>query len=73
MIVDCPIMEPYRKLCEIGPFVRLYKTMNRHYTSVKIYAMYLDDRDHKAVQRKSLALYSMKIGWHRLMNIPLMR
>ena len=73
MIVDCPSMEPYRTTCEIGPFVRLYKSMVPHYSSVKIYAMYLDDREFKAVQKKSLALYQMKVGWHKLMKIPMIK
>ena len=71
MIVDCPSMDGYRALCSIGPFVKLYKSLGPKYSSVKIYAMYLDDRDIRKIQKKALSLYSMKIGWLKEMNIPL--
>ena len=73
MIVDCPSMEPYRRMCNIGSFVQLYKTMVPRYSAVKIYAMYLNDGDFKAIQKKALALYCMKVGWHKLMGIPLVK
>ena len=65
-------MEMYRNLCIIGPFVKMYKSLGPRYTSVKIYGMFLDDRDPRAIQRKALALYGMKIGWLKLMGIPLL-
>ena len=66
-------MEPYWNMCSIGPFVRLYKSYGLRYSSVEIYAMFLDDRDHTTIQKKALALYGMKIGWHKLTKIPLLR
>ena len=71
MIVDCPAMKVYRDLCSIGPFVSMYKNMGPKYSSVRIFAMFLDDRDPTQVQKKALALYSMKIGWLKEMKIPL--
>ena len=71
MIVECPSMSVYRDLCSIGPFVRAYQTMGPKYSSVRIYAMFMDDKDMKKVQKKALALYSMKIGWLKEMKIPL--
>ena len=64
-------MSVYRDSCKIGQFVRFYKSMKPHYSSVKIYALYLDHRNSESVKDKALALYSMKLGWHKLMNIEM--
>ena len=64
-------MDVYRSLCSIGPFVKLYKGMGSKYTSVRIYAMYMDDRDIGKIQKKALSLYSMKLGWLKEMKFPL--
>ena len=69
MIIDCPIMEPYRSACDLAPFINLYKSLKPQYSSVKIFAMYLNDRDPTKIQKKTLSLCSMKLGWHKLMNI----
>ena len=64
-------MDIYRDICSIGPIVRLYKSMGPKYSSVKIYAIIMDDADSGKIQKKALALYSMKIGWLKEMKIPL--
>ena len=71
MLVDCPQMEQYRSGCDLGSFVRLYKSLKPQFSSIKIYALYLDDRRTSTVQKKALALCHMKIGWHKLMKIDL--
>ena len=71
MIIDCPHMSHYRNMCDIGPYVRLYRKMQPQISSVKLYAMYLDDHNHEEVQKKALSLYCMKHGWSKLMNMPL--
>ena len=65
-------MDAYRGLCSIGPIVKLYKSLGPKYSSVKIYAMFLDDRSPETIQKKALSLYSMKVGWHKEMKIPLL-
>ena len=62
-------MNHYRELCKIGPFVRFYKALKPHYSSVRIYALYLDHKNPESVKDKALALYNMKLGWHKLMDI----
>ena len=73
MIIDCPHMAPYRDMCEIGSYVRMYRRMNPCISSVKIYAMYLDDHQPEDIMKKALSLYSMKHGWNKLMNMPIMK
>ena len=69
--MECPAMEIYRNDCDLGPFVRLYRSLKPQFSSIKIYAMYLSDRDPSKMKTRALALYSMKVAWHRLMNIAL--
>ena len=64
-------MAVYRDLCKLGQFVRFYKSLKPHYSSVKIYALYLDHKNPESVKNKALALYNMKLGWHKLMNIKM--
>jgi hypothetical protein len=71
MVVDCASMEPYRNSCDLGPFMRFYRTMKPQFSSVKIFALYLNDQNPDQVKKRSLALYSMKVGWHKLMKIDL--
>jgi hypothetical protein len=71
MMIDCQAMDPYRDKCDLGPFIRLYRTLKPQYSSVKIYSLYLNDSNPEKVFKKKLSLYNMKVGWHRLMDIPL--
>lgn len=68
MIVDCPVMEPCRNKCSLGPFMKFYQTMKPHYSSVKIYALYLDEKHSEPMQKKALSLYSMKVAWQNLVS-----
>ena len=69
LVVECPVLDPYRKTCDIGPFVTFYKSMKPRLSSVKIYAMYLSDRKVENMKKKALSLYTMKVAWYKLMNI----
>ena len=71
MLIDCPSMTPYRDGCALGPFVRMCRYLQAQVSSVKIFAMYLSDRDPKIVKARALSLCSMKIGWHSLMKIDM--
>ena len=71
MLVDCPAMEQYRNGCTLGPFIRAYRSLKPQFSSVKIFALYLNDKDPENVKKKALTLYHMKVGWHKLMNIEL--
>ena len=66
MLIECAQMDQFRNSCALGPFVRTYRNM---YSSVKIYAMYLNDDNPKNVKKKALSLYHMQVGWNQKMNI----
>ena len=70
MLIDCPEMVQYRDSCEIGSFVRALRFNNHSLSSMKLYAMYLDDSNPDSILRRSNVLYHMYIGWHSLMGIP---
>lgn len=71
MLMDCPKMSKYRESCELGPFIKAQKSANPGISSIKLYSLYLNDRNPELMNRKALALYSMKVGWHSLMKIEL--
>ena len=71
MLIDCPGMTQYRSSCGIGPFIVAYRTFNPHLSAVKLYALYMNDSRPDTMKKKSLDLYHMKFGWHKLMNILL--
>ena len=71
MVIECPQMSFYRNSCGIGSFVREFKVLRPQISSLKLYALYLSDRDPEKMYEKSLALYHMYLGWHGLMNIPI--
>ena len=64
-------MEPYRNGCILGPFIRMYKSLTPSLSAVKIFALYLSDKNPKVVKNRALTLYSMKLGWHALLEISL--
>lgn len=71
MIIDCPNMIFYRDSCGLGPFIAAYRKIQPHISSVKLFALFLNDNVPEEMQKKSLDLYHMKLGWHSLMNITL--
>ena len=71
MLLDCPRMSPYRSSCGLGPFLAAYRCMIPRFSSVKIFALYLNDKNPKAMKQKALDLYHMKLGWHNLMGIEM--
>ena len=71
MLIDCPQMGQFRGSCGIGPFVHAYRSTRPHLSSVKIYALYLNDNIPEKMAKKSIDLYHMYLGWHSLMKIDL--
>ena len=71
MLIDCPRMSKYRESCELGSFVKAHKLANPGISSIKLYSLYLNDKNPASMKRKALVLYSMKVGWHSLMKIEL--
>ena len=71
MLIDCPSMARYRDTCEIGSFVSMYRMSQPQISSVRLYAMYLSDACVDNLKEKILALYHMKLGWHKLMKIDM--
>lgn len=71
MLIDCPQMTQYRNSCGLGPFIAAYRSTKTHLSSVKIYAMYLNDSFPDIINKKTLDLYHMYLGWHNLMKIEI--
>ena len=71
MLVDCPSMAQYRSMCSIGPYIEEQKRMNPRVSSIKLYAKFLSDKNHKLIQQRAHDLYVMKVGWHKLMKIEI--
>ena len=71
MVIDCPMMETYRSSCNIGPFIRALRITSPSLSSVKLYAMYLNDSDSERFCNKYQDLLHMYMGWHILMGIAI--
>ena len=71
MVIECPAMEEYRRGCDLGSFIDLYRGMRHQFSPVKIYALYLSDKKVSVVKSRAISLSHMKIGWHKLMNIEI--
>lgn len=69
MLVDCPGMTQYRLSCGLGQFISAYRRTNPQISSIKIFALYLNDRNPENMKKKAFDLYHMKLGWHSLMCI----
>ena len=71
MVIDCPAMEQFRRGCDLGSFIDIYRGTRPQFSSVKIFALYLSDKDDSVVKSRALSLSHMKIGWHKLMKIEI--
>ena len=60
----------YRNTCQLGPFVKSYRRVYPGISSVKLFALYLNDQYPENIKDKALSLYHMMSGWMTLMNIP---
>ena len=71
MLVDCPSISQYRNTCGLGPFIAAYRGIKPHISSVRLYALFLNDSNPEKMSKKSFDLYHMVLGWHLLMNIDI--
>lgn len=71
MLIDCPGMTQTRDACGLGPFITAYRSISPQMSSVKLFALFLNDNNPEKMKKKALDLYTMKLGWHNLMNIIL--
>ena len=60
-----------RNSCGIGPFIIAYRFLRPQISPVKLYSLYLNDRNPDSLLKKVNTLYHMYLGWHYLMNIPI--
>ena len=68
---DCPKMAQYRESCGLGPFIRAHRLAKPGMSSIKLFALFLSDRDSGAMKQKAMDLYTMQLGWHTLMKIEM--
>ena len=71
MVIDCPELACHRKICGLGPFISIHRAMNPHISSLKLYALFLDDSHNEKLQKRAIDLYSMKMAWCNLTKISL--
>ena len=71
MLIDCPKMTQTRETCGLGPFIRAHRLAKPGISSIKLFAMFLSDRDPEAMKQKAMDLYTMQLGWHNLMKIEM--
>ena len=65
------MMEQYRASCGLGSFIRVHRMIKPGLSSIKLFALFLNDRDSTVMYKRALDLYTMKLGWHSLMGIEL--
>ena len=71
MLFDCTFMASERSRCGINSFINDQRSINPSVSSVKLYALYLSDRDPKALPERSLSLYSMMLAWHKMLGMDI--
>ena len=71
MLIDCPAMAQYRNSCGLGPFIRVHRQVKPGISSVKLFMIFLSDKDCALLLKRAMDLYTMKLGWHTLMDIDL--
>ena len=71
MLIDCCQMSHYRNSCGLGPFISAYRLTRPSLSSIKLYALYLDDQVPDNMLKRSTDLFHMYLGWHSLMDIPI--
>lgn len=69
MLIDCPAMAYYRNTCELVRYISMHRIVQPQISSLKLYAMYLDDSKPCNLKEKILSLYHMKNGWMTLMGL----
>ena len=57
MVIECPKMNLYRASCGIGPFIAAHKLASPGLSSIKLYSLYLDDKQPDSVKAKAMDLF----------------
>ena len=71
MIIDCPSMAVYRDMCGIKDFLQESRRLNPRISSIKLFSLFVNDRNPSALVQRATDLYTMKLGWNRLMRIEI--
>ena len=71
MVIDCPELLMYRQACGLGNFLKSYRTLNPQISSLKLYALFVNDSHITNLHSRALDLYSMKVAWHSLTGISM--
>ena len=71
MVIECPKLSLYRDSCGIGPFTAAHRLATPGISSIKLFSLYMNDKNPEAVRDKAMDLYNMKVGWHTLMKIDI--
>ena len=71
MLIECTQMAFYRRTCGLGPFIDAYRNMYPSISSLKLFALFLNDKLPTSMKKKAMDLLYMKIGWHSLVKIPI--
>ena len=71
LLIECAQMKNYRESCGLGPFISAHRLAKPGISSIKLFALFLSDRDPALLQKRALDLYTMKLGWHNLMDIDI--
>ena len=56
MMIDCPAMEPYRKECDLGPFIKLYRTLKPQFSSVIVLGLAMIRKEENSNRSQYLLL-----------------
>ena len=71
LLIDCDVMGPYRRSCELSSFIAVHRRLQPSVSSIKLFALFLSDKNPDILKRRALSLYNMILGWHKLMNISM--
>ena len=64
MLFDCPVMDRYRSMCEVGRFKEVYRRTQPQISSNKLYSIFLNDnRSDCSLKERILSLYFMHSSW----------
>ena len=63
MLIGCPHLSVYRNACGVGKFVNFHRKLIPSISSVKLYALFLNDSNPEDIKDKATSLFNMKVGW----------
>ena len=69
LLIDCSAMTQFRNSCDLGSFISAYRKTSPQISSLKLYALFLNDSNPDLLKKRAMSLYTMQLAWHQLMNI----